>query len=263
VPQPVVVANARGRTLVTNAGCNGKYLALLDLDVRGGRVQGYQYRLLPVFSELLPADGEMAAYIDHVRVPHIERLAEKLAVTEGLLYRRGNFNGTFDQLILDALMAEQSAEIAFSPGFRWGPTLLPGQTITMEQLLAQTAITYPSCTVSSMKGEAIKSILEDLADNLFNPDPYYQQGGDMVRVGGMTYAIDPAAAVGHRIGDMRLHGRPLSAGKAYKVAGWAPMAEVTAGEPVWEVVARYLRRRKTLAPRVLNSPRIARRHPWP
>jgi sulfur-oxidizing protein SoxB len=259
VPQPIVVANAGGRTLVTNAGCNGKFLAVLDFAVRGGRVAEFRYRLLPVFANFLPEDREMAALIARLRAPHASRLSERLAVTEGLLYRRGNFNGTFDQLLLDALMAEKDAEIAFSPGFRWGTTLLPGQAITYEDVLAQTAITYPTVTVNALTGEVIKAVLEDVADNLFNPDPYYQQGGDMVRVGGLQYRCDPNAAMGDRIGEMRLDGKLIDAAKRYKVAGWAPVAEeaiASGGEPVWALVARYLKAQKTIAPRRPNQPEL-------
>ena len=259
VPRPSVIANAGGKTLVTNAGCNGKFLAVLDVDVRNGNVADFRYKLLPVFANLLPARSDMAALISRARSPYENRLQEKLAVTEGMLYRRGNFNGTFDQLILDGLMAEKNAEIAFSPGFRWGTTLLPGQSITLEQLMNQTAITYPYVTVNELSGETIKIILEDVADNLFNPDPYYQQGGDMVRVGGLQYTCDPAAAMGSRISAMTLNGTPLSANKRYKVAGWAPVSEesrVAGGEPVWELMARYLRGQKTIRPRALNLPKL-------
>ena len=256
VPQPVSVKNAGGQTLVTNAGSNGKFLAVLDFDVRGGKVQDFRYKLLPVFSNLLPADAEMAAYIDKVRAPYKEKLGEKLAVSEGLLYRRGNFNGSWDQLILDAIMEVQGADIGFSPGFRWGTTILPGQAITFEHLMDQTAITYPYATLTEMSGEQIKTILEDVGDNLFNPDPYYQQGGDMVRVGGLQYTCAPDAKMGSRITDMRLNGKTLEAGKKYKVAGWAPVAEGAKGEPVWDVVARYLRDRKTITPRKLNQPKL-------
>jgi sulfur-oxidizing protein SoxB len=256
VPQPTLVKNAGGTTLVTNAGSNGKFLAVLDFDVKGGKVADYRYKLLPVFSNLLPADTEMSAYIQRVRAPYEGKLAEKLATTEGLLYRRGNFNGTFDQLILDAMLAVKGAEIGFSPGFRWGTSLLPGQAITMEHLMDQTAVTYPYSTVNDMSGEAIKTVLEDVADNLFNPDPYLQQGGDMVRVGGLQYTIDPAAAMGSRISDMRLNGKPIESGKTYKVAGWAPVAEGAKGEPIWDVVAGYLRDRKAVPPLRLNQPVI-------
>jgi len=256
VPQPVMVKNGGGQTLVTNAGSNGKFLAVLDFDVRGGKVQDFRYKLLPVFSNLLKADTEMAALIDRVRAPYKDKLEEKLAVSEGLLYRRGNFNGSWDQLILDAIMEVQGADIGFSPGFRWGTTILPGQAITFEHLMDQTAITYPNATLNEMSGEQIKTILEDVGDNLFNPDPYYQQGGDMVRVGGLQYTCEPNAKMGSRITDMRLGGKPLEAGKKYKVAGWAPVAEGAKGEPVWDVVARYLRDKKTITPRKLNQPRL-------
>lgn len=256
VPKPVVVPNAGGKTLVTNAGSNGKFLGVLDFDVKGGKPVDFRYKLMPVFANLLPADAQMQALVERVRAPFAARLAEPLAVTEGLLYRRGNFNGTFDQLLLDAVMAEKDAEIGFSPGFRWGTSLLPGQTITMEQLLDQTAITYPYTTLTPMTGETIKTVLEDVADNLFNPDPYYQQGGDMVRVGGMDYAIDPMAPMDKRITDMRLNGKPIEAGKTYKVAGWAPVAEGAQGEPVWDVVARYLRAQKTVVAKAPKVPLI-------
>jgi S-sulfosulfanyl-L-cysteine sulfohydrolase len=256
VPRPVPVRNAAGTTLVTNAGSNGKFLGILDLDVRSGRVRDMRYKLLPVFSNLLPADDGMAGYISKLRAPHLGKLEENLATTEGLLYRRGNFNGTADQVILDALMAVKGAEIAFSPGFRWGTSLLPGQLISMEQVMDWSAITYPHTTLTELSGAAIKTILEDVCDNLFNPDPYYQQGGDMVRVGGLTYTCAPRAAMGKRISDMRLAGKPIDAARLYKVAGWAPVAEGAQGEPVWDVVARYLRDRKTIAPPRLSLPKL-------
>ena len=259
VPRPIPVRNRGGQTLVTNAGSNGKFLAVLDLDVRGGKVAGHRYRLLPVFSSLIPADPAMAGLIAKIRAPFAERLAAPLAVTEGVLYRRGNFNGTFDQLILDALMAEKDAEIAFSPGFRWGVSLLPGDTITQEHLLGATAISYPHVTVSAMTGATIKAVLEDVCDNLFNPDPYYQQGGDMVRVGGLRYACHPAARSGERIRDLRLRGEPVDAGKTYRVASWASVTEASraaGGEPIWDVVGRWLRAQRTVAPRRPNLPRL-------
>ncbi len=258
-PQPVQVDNAGGRTLVTNAGSNGKFLGVLDFDVKGARVADFRYRLLPVFSNLLPADKAMAAHIAKVRAPFTARLAEPLATTEGLLYRRGNFNGSVDEVIMDALLAEKDAEISFSPGFRWGTSLLPGDTITFEDLMGETAITYPYTTVTMMTGETIKAILEDVADNLFNPDPYMQQGGDMVRVAGMTYTIAPDAAMGARISEMQSGGRAIDAGKVYKVAGWAPVAEdaQTAGsEPVWDVVARHLRAIRRVTAKTPYLPRL-------
>jgi sulfur-oxidizing protein SoxB len=252
VPAPVLV----GKTLVTNAGSNGKFLGVLDLQVSGTGVSGYRYRLLPVFSNLLPADREMQSYVDEVRAPYRQKLQDRLATTEGLLYRRGNFNGTWDQLILDAMLAVKGADIGFSPGFRWGTTLLPGDAITLEHVMDQTAITYPTSTLSALSGEQIKAILEDVADNLFNPDPYLQQGGDMVRVGGMTYACEPGARIGARISDMRLGGLPLEPEKRYRVAGWAPVAEGASGEPVWDLLARRLRARKAIPAARVNLPRL-------
>jgi S-sulfosulfanyl-L-cysteine sulfohydrolase len=257
VPEPVPVVNRGGKTLVTNAGSNGKFLAVAELDVRDGKMRDCRYRLLPVFADLLEPDAEMAALIRRVRAPYEQKLSEKLAVTEGLLYRRGNFSGTFDQLILDALMEVNGAEIGFSPGFRWGATLLPGQAITFEHVMDQTAITYPHTVVTETSGEAIKTILEDVCDNLFNPDPYYQQGGDMVRVGGMRYHCEPAQKIGRRISNMTLNGRPVEAGRTYKVASWAPVAAGASGEPVWDVVARYLRAKKVVRPLEPNRPALS------
>ncbi len=256
VPQPVIIKNAGGQTLVTNAGSNGKFLGVLDFDVRAGKVQQFKYKLLPVFSNLLKADADMQSVIQRHRAPHEAKLAEKLATTEGTLYRRGNFNGTFDQLILDALMEVKGADIAFSPGFRWGTSLLPGQAITLEHVMDQTAITYPQTTVTEFTGEMIKTILEDVCDNLFNPDPYYQQGGDMVRVGGLSYTCDPNGKMNWRISNMMLKGKPIAADKKYKVAGWAPVAEGASGEPIWELLSGYLRAKKVIKPRKLNLPKL-------
>ena len=259
LPKPVIVDGPGGKTLVTNAGSNGKFLGVLDFEVKAGRVADFRYRLLPVFANLLKPDAEMEALITRLRAPHEAKLGETLAVSEGLLYRRGNFNGSFDQIVLDALIAEKNAEIAFSPGFRWGTTVLPGEAITMENLLDQTAITYPWTTLTPMTGEQIKGVLEDVCDNLFNPDPYYQQGGDMERVGGMTWSCDPTAPMGRRIDDMRLAGEPIEAGRTYRVAGWAPVSEAgrdAGGEPVWDLVARHLKAKKTVAPPKLELPRL-------
>ena len=256
VPAPVIVTNGGGKTLVTNAGSNSKFLGVLDFDVQGGKVRDFRYKLMPIFANLLPADAEMAAYINMARAPYEAKLSETLAISEGLLYRRGNFNGSWDQLIVDGLMAVKDAEIAFSPGFRWGTTILPGQAITRDHLMDQVAITYPATTVSNLTGANIKTILEDVCDNLFNPDPYYQQGGDMVRVGGLEYTCDPLAASGNRISDMRLNGKSVDAGKAYKVAGWAPVAEGVQGEPIWDVMETYLKSEKTIKARKLNMPTV-------
>jgi sulfur-oxidizing protein SoxB len=259
VPVPVKVTNPGGVTLVTNAGSNSKFLGVLDFDVKNGKVSDFRYRLLPVFADLLPADKQMDALITKIRAPYETKLNEKLATAEGTLYRRGNFNGTFDQLIVDGLINMKGAEIAFSPGFRWGTSILPGQAITMEHLLDQTAITYPYTTMTPMSGEMIKTVLEDVADNLFNPDPYYQQGGDMVRVGGMQYTIDPTASAGNRISDMRLGDKTIEASKMYKVAGWAPVSEAArdaGGEPIWDVMATYLKQIKTVTAKAPNTPVI-------
>lgn len=259
VPGAIPIRNSKGVTLVTNAGSNSKFLGVLDFEVKQSKIVDFRYKLMPIFADLIPADPQMNQVIDRVRAPFEKRLSEPLAVTEGLLYRRGNFNGSFDQLILDGLMTMKDAEIAFSPGFRWGTSLLPGQTIRMENLLDQTAITYPYTTVNMMTGEMIKTILEDVADNLFNPDPYYQQGGDMVRVGGLQYAIDPTAAAGKRISEMRLKNQLIEAQKTYKVAGWAPVSEEAmklGGEPIWDVLTRYLKDIKTVKARPLNMPII-------
>jgi sulfur-oxidizing protein SoxB len=256
IPVPSIIKNAGGQTLVTNAGSNSKFLGVLDFEVKGGKVTDFRYKLLPVFANLLAADPTMDALIAKVRAPYEAKLSEKLAVTEDLLYRRGNFNGTFDQLILDALMEVKGADAAFSPGFRWGTTLLPGEAITMERLMDQTAITYPSTTLTEMSGEMIKTIMEDVCDNLFNDDPYYQQGGDMVRVGGIQYTCDPRQKIGKRISNMTLKGKPVSPNKKYKVAGWAPVGEGVQGEPIWDVVGKYLRDKKTISPRKLNMPKL-------
>jgi sulfur-oxidizing protein SoxB len=245
VPQPVAVTNAGGTTLVTNAGSNGKFLGVLDLEIASGKVSDVRYRLLPVFSELLKPDPAMQALIERIREPQAAAYAEKIATADRLLYRRGNFSGTMDQLICDALRGELNAEIALSPGFRWGLSVLPGQPLTMEDVLAQTAITYPETYVQSMTGSQIKDILEDVCDNLFNADPYYQQGGDMVRVGGMTYTCTPSEGVGRRISELKLdNGRAMAAGRSYKVAGWASVNEQK-GIPVWDVLARHLRSGKS------------------
>ncbi|MCF8196319.1 MAG: thiosulfohydrolase SoxB [Polynucleobacter sp.] len=259
VPGAIPIRNSKGVTLVTNAGSNSKFLGVLDFEVKQGKIVDFRYKLMPIFADLIPADPQMNQVIDRVRAPFEAKLSQPLAVTEGLLYRRGNFNGSFDQLILDGLMTMKDTEIAFSPGFRWGTSLLPGQTIRMENLLDQTAITYPYTTVNMMTGEMIKTILEDVADNLFNPDPYYQQGGDMVRVGGLQYAIDPTAAAGKRISEMRLKNQLIEAQKTYKVAGWAPVSEEAmklGGEPIWDVLTSYLKDIKTVKARPLNMPII-------
>jgi len=244
VPQPVAVKNAGGVTLVSNAGSNGKFLGVLDLELAKGKVSDLRYRLLPVFSELLKPDAAMAALIDKMRGSQAAAWSDKIATADRLLYRRGNFSGPVDQLICDALLGELNAEIALSPGFRWGATALAGQSLTMEDVLSETAISYPETYVQQMTGSQIKDVLEDVCDNLFNADPYYQQGGDMVRVGGLSYTCAPTENIGRRISELKLaSGRPLEAGKSYKVAGWASVNEQK-GAPVWDVVAKHLRSAK-------------------
>ncbi|MCB1764257.1 MAG: thiosulfohydrolase SoxB, partial [Gammaproteobacteria bacterium] len=257
VPAPSVVPNRGGRTLVTNAGSNGKFLGVMDLDVGEGKLRDFRYRLVPVFSNMLPADAEMQAYIDQVRDPYRTMLEEQLAVAGETLYRRGNFNGTFDQVICDALRQVNDAQVSLSPGFRWGTTVLPGQAITMDHVMDQTCITYPETYRREMKGSEIKAILEDVSDNLFNVDPYFQQGGDMVRVGGLDYTCAPNQSFGKRISDMTLDdGTLVEADKSYMVSGWATVGAQSPGRPIWEVVADYLRDKKEIKLEKLNTPRL-------
>ena len=260
MPVASIVSNKGGKTIVTNAGSNSKFLGVLDFEVKDKKVSDFRYKLLPIFSNMLPADREMDALITKIRAPYEAKLAEKLAVTEGTLYRRGNFNGTGDQLLLDALMEVQGADMAFSPGFRWGTSLLPGQAITREWLMDMTATTYSYATVTEMSGATIKTVLEDVCDNLFNPDPYYQQGGDMVRVGGLQYSCNPLAGMGQRIDNMRLKGKPIEADKKYTVAGWAPVAEEArhgGNKQVWEVAEEWLKASGgRVAKRLPNTPTL-------
>ena len=246
LPAPIVV----GKTLVVNSGSHGKFLSRLDLDVRGGRVVAHRYRLIPVLSKHVPEDPEMSALIREIRGPHEAKLGERLAVSESLLYRRGNFNGPFDELILDALLKRGDAQVAFSPGFRWGVSIVPGQEITLEDVYSHTALTYPNTWVRELTGREIHTIMEDVADNLFHPDPYYRQGGDMVRMGGLTYTIEPAKPLGRRIRDIKIGGRPLEPARRYKATGWASIGEAD-GPPAWDVVAAHLRslKRVKLDPR--------------
>ena len=257
VPVPEIVNSPSGRTLVVNSGSNGKFLSVMDLDVRHGHLVDYRFRMLPVFSNFLPADSEMAAYVDGVRAPYVDQLTQVMASTEVTLYRRGNFGGTFDQVILDALLKVRGADIAFSPGFRWGTSLLPGDSITYEHVMDQTAITYAKSTLNEMTGEMIHQLLEGIADNLFNPDPYYQMGGDMVRVGGLTYTIDPAATIGRRISQLEFAGKPLDAAKTYRVAGWASVNPQPDELPnIWDVLSEYLMDTRVIRNVTLNLPTV-------
>ena len=257
VPMPEIVNSPSGRTLVVNSGSNGKFLSVMDLDVRHGHLVDYRFRMLPVFSNFLPADSEMAAYVEGVRAPFVDQFSQIIASTEVTLDRRGNFGGTFDRVILDAMQKVRGADIAFSPGFRWGTSLLPGDSITYEDVMNQTAITYAKSTLNEMTGEMIHQLLEGIADNLFNSDPYYQMGGDMVRVGGLTYTIDPAATIGHRISQLEISGKPLDAAKVYRVAGWASVNPQPDELPnIWDVVSEYLVDTKVIRDVELNLPRV-------
>nr|AIO06864.1 sulfur oxidation protein SoxB [Acidithiobacillus caldus] len=248
-PKPFVV----NQTLIINTSTNGKILARFDLDVGKGKLKGWRFHYLPVFSNLIKPDAEMAAYIEKVRAPYKDKLSQPLATTASLLYRRDNFNGTFDQLPCDALREEMDCEASFSPGFRWGYCKLPGETITMEDVMGQTAITYPQATINAYTGEQIKNIMEQVADNIFNPNPYYQQGGDMIRVGNIQYDFNPDEKIYHRISNLRIGGKTVSATKKYKVAGWASMQKVE-GKPVWEIFSHWLQSKKHVEVKKLNLP---------
>jgi sulfur-oxidizing protein SoxB len=257
VPIPVSVKNRTGVTVVTNAGSNGKFVSVLDLEFSQTGVSGYRYQLLPVFSNLLAPDTAMQTYIDNVRAPYASILNEELAIADTLLYRRGNFNGTFDQVICSALTTQLDAQISLSPGFRWGTTVLPGDAITMENVLDQTCMTYPETYVREMAGSELKLIMESVADNLFNADPYYQQGGDMVRTGGFNYTCEPSAAMGKRITDMTLaNGELIRDSQTYKVAGWATVGSVSTGPAVWDVVADHLRDKQTIHLEKFETPKL-------
>ena len=237
-----------GTTLLVASGSHGKFLSRLDLDVQNGAVKDFRYRLIPLFADAIKPDAEMAAAIAKARAPYSKELAREVGRADSLLYRRGNFNGTFDDLICAALLTERDAEIALSPGFRWGTSVLPGQAITMEDIHNATAITYPQAYRMSMTGARLKEILEDVADNLFNPDPYYQQGGDMVRCGGLGYAIDVSKPMAQRISAMTQlkSGKAIEPKKEYVVAGWASVNEGTEGPPIWDLVERYVSDAKTV-----------------
>jgi sulfur-oxidizing protein SoxB len=247
-----------GRTLLVASGSHGKFVSRLDLDVRDGQVNDFRYKLIPVFADAIAGDAEVAAKIAAVRAPHAAMLREPIGRTETLLYRRGNFNGTLDDVICDALLTERDAEIALSPGFRWGSSLLPGQEITREDIYNATALTYPAAYRTTMTGARLKEVIEDVADNLFNPDPYYQQGGDMVRVGGLSYTIDLGKGMGQRISDMTLlrTGQPIDPNGTYVVAGWASVNEGTEGPPIWDVVMRHIERKRIVAPREAGHIRV-------
>ncbi|MDP5365140.1 MAG: thiosulfohydrolase SoxB [Paracoccaceae bacterium] len=244
LPEPVLI----GETILIASGSNGKFVSRVDLDVREGRLMGFRHKLIPIFSDVITPDAEVAALIDEQRAPFADKLSEVIGQADTLLYRRGNFNGTWDDLICDALITEREADIAMSPGVRWGPSILPGQDITREDIHNVTSMTYGQAYRTEMTGEFLNVILEDVGDNLFNPDPYYQQGGDMVRVGGLGYRIDVSKPMGQRISDMTLlkTGEAIDPAKTYVVAGWASVNEGTEGPQIWDVVEDYIRKQGTV-----------------
>ncbi|MGB7319028.1 MAG: 5'-nucleotidase C-terminal domain-containing protein, partial [Planktotalea sp.] len=244
LPEPALV----GETIIVASGSNGKFVSRVDLDVRDGRMMGFRHKLIPIFADVIEPDKEVAALIDEQRAPYASELSEVIGKTDSLLYRRGNFNGSWDDLICDALISEREADIAMSPGVRWGPSILPGQDITREDIFNVTSMTYGKAYRTEMTGEFIHVILEDVADNLFNPDPYYQQGGDMVRIGGMGYRIDVTKKQGERITDMTLlkTGEKIDPSKTYVVAGWASVNEGTEGPQIWDVVENHIRAQGTV-----------------
>lgn len=257
VPEAVPVKNKAGTTYVCNAGSNGKFLNVLDLDIQDGKIKDFKFTLLPVFADLVPEDKEMRKYIDDVRKPFLHEINRVVATTDVTLFRRGNFNGSFDQIICDALREVKGADVSLSPGFRWGTSVMPGQDITFDDLATQTAMTYPETYLKEMDGVTIKNVLEDVADNLFNQDPFYQQGGDMVRTGGLSYTIDPLQKMGKRITNVKmLDGKPLDPKKKYKVAGWSTVNGKAAGEPVWETVENYLKNVKHIKNLKVDTPEI-------
>lgn len=258
VPEAYPVKNAAGTTYVCNAGSNGKFLNVLDLDIQNGKIKDFKFTLLPIFSDLIPENKEMKKYIEDVRLPFLKDLTREIATTEETLFRRGNFNGSWDQILCDALIQVKEAQISLSPGFRWGTSVMPGQAITFDDLMTQTAMTYPETYARDISGTDIKAILEDVADNLFNEDPFYQQGGDMVRTGGISYRINPTAKMGERITDIVLTktGQKLEANKSYKVAGWSTVGAQSPGEPIWETVETYLKNVKHISNLKVDTPDI-------
>ncbi len=257
VPEAIPVKNSKGVTHVINSGSNGKFIGVLDLDIKNKKVRDFRFTLMPVFSDLLPEDPEMKKYIEKVRAPFIDKLTKPLATTDNLLYRRGNFNGTFDQIICDALREVKGADISMSPGFRWGTSVLPGEAITFDDLMNHTSMTYPETYTREVSGKDIHTILEDVADNLFNKDPFLQQGGDMVRTGGLSYKIDPRKDIGKRITNLQLSsGQQIEANRKYKLAGWSTVGSASTGEPVWETVEKYLGAHKHIKNLKLETPDI-------
>jgi sulfur-oxidizing protein SoxB len=255
VPEAVPVKNKENTTYVCNAGSNGKFLNVLDLDIQNGKIKDFKFTLLPIFSDLIEEDKTMKDYITKVQAPFKKQLTRQIATTDDTLYRRGNFNGSWDQIICDALRDVKGADISLSPGFRWGTTLMPGQAVTFDDLATQTALTYPETYLKELSGTEVHAILEDVADNLFHKDPFYQQGGDMVRTGGISYTIDPRQIAGKRITNIRLlNGKKLEANKLYKVAGWSTVGSKSPGEPVWDTVETYLTNIKHISNLKVDTP---------
>lgn len=254
VPEPVLV----GETIIVASGSNGKFVSRVDLDVRDGRMMGFRHKLIPIFSDVIEPDAEVAALIDAERAPYLADMEQVIGQTDSLLYRRGNFNGSWDDLICDALISEREADIAMSPGVRWGPSLIPGDNITREDIYSVTSMTYGKAYRSEMTGEFIKVILEDVADNIFNPNPYYQQGGDMVRIGGMGYAIDVSKPQGERISDMTLlkTDEVIDPAKTYVVSGWASVNEATEGPEIWDVVESHIAKLGTVTVSENNTVKV-------
>ncbi len=251
LPEPVLI----GETIIVPSGSNGKFVSRVDLDIRDGRMMGYRTKLIPIFSDVIEPDAEVAALIDAERAPYEAEMSEVIGRTESTLYRRGNFNGTWDDVICDALISERDAEIALSPGVRWGPSLIEGQDITREDIFGVTSMSYGEAYRTEMTGEFLKVVLEDVADNIFNPDPYYQQGGDMVRTGGLGYRIDVSKPQGERISNMTLlkTGEPIDPQRSYVVAGWASVNEGTEGPQIWDVVESHIRKLGTVTVQYNNS----------
>ena len=251
LPEPALA----GQTIIVPSGSNGKFVSRVDLDIRDGRMMGFRHKLIPIFSDVITPDAEVAALIDAERAPFVAELSEVIGQTDSLLYRRGNFNGTWDDLICDALLSERDAEIALSPGVRWGPSLVQGQDITREDIFNVTSMTYGKAYRSEMTGETLKAVLEDVADNIFNPDPYYQQGGDMVRTGGLGYRIDISKPQGERISNMTFlkTGEALDPARSYVIAGWASVNPETEGPLIWDVVEDHIRKLGTVSLQPNNS----------
>jgi sulfur-oxidizing protein SoxB len=256
LPEPVLV----GETIIVASGSNGKFVSRVDLDIQNGRMMGFRHKLIPIFSDVIEPDKDVAAVIEAERAPFRDQLSEVIGKTDELLYRRGNFNGTWDDLICDALLSERDAEIALSPGVRWGPSMIPGQEITREDLWNVTSMTYPAAYRTEMTGEFLKIVLEDVADNIFNPDPFFQQGGDMVRTGGLGYRIEIDKPQGERISNMTLlsTGEPIDPARNYVVAGWASVNEGTQGPPIWDVVEAHIKAQSTVSLQPNNSVEIIR-----